>query len=93
MLHIAVRQCLAEVNRRELVYIGFCRDVLLEVGVICSAHNAHLKQYIAAEADVDKLAAIDFGKALPDSYMQQLAALLSSAGIDITKYTAALTGG
>ena len=46
---------------------------------------------IAAETGTDKLAAIDFGKALPDSYMQQLTALLSSAGIDITKYTAALT--
>lgn len=64
-----------------------------EWGVVCTTYYAYLKQYIAAETDVDKLAAIDFGKALPDSYMQQLAALLSSAGIDITKYTAALTGG
>ena len=50
-------------------------------------------QYIATETDVDKLAAIDYGKSLPDSYMQQLTALLSRAGIDITKYAAALTGG
>ena len=64
-----------------------------EWGVVCTTYYAYLKQYIAAETDVDKLASIDFGKALPDSYMQQLAALLSSAGIDITKYTAALTGG
>ena len=64
-----------------------------EWGVVCTTYYAYLKQYIAAETDVDKLAAIDFGKALPDSYMQHLAALLSSAGIDITKYTAALTGG
>lgn len=64
-----------------------------EWGVVCTTYYAYLKQYIAAETDVDKLAAIDFGKALPDSYMQQLAALLNSAGIDITKYTAALTGG
>ena len=64
-----------------------------EWGVVCTTYYAYLKQYIAAETDVDKLAAIDFGKALPDSYMQQLAALLSSAGIDITKYAAALTGG
>jgi len=62
-----------------------------EWGVVCTTYYAYLKQYIAAETDVDKLAAIDFGKALPDSYMQQLTALLSSAGIDITKYTAALT--
>ena len=62
-----------------------------EWGVVCTTYYAYLKQYIAAETDVDKLAAIDFGKALPDSYMQQLAALLNSAGIDITKYTAALT--
>ena len=64
-----------------------------EWGVVCTTYYAYLKQYIATETDVDKLAAIDFGKALPDSYMQQLAALLSSAGIDITKYAAALTGG
>ena len=64
-----------------------------EWGVVCTTYYAYLKQYIAAETDVDKLASIDFGKALPDSYMQQLAALLNSAGIDITKYTAALTGG
>ena len=64
-----------------------------EWGVVCTTYYAYLKQYIAAETDVDKLAAIDFGKALPDSYIQQLAALLSSAGIDITKYAAALTGG
>lgn len=63
-----------------------------EWGVVCTTYYAYLKQYIAAETDVDKLAAIDFGKALPDSYMQQLTALLSSAGIDITKYAAALTG-
>ena len=63
-----------------------------EWGVVCTTYYAYLKQYIAAETDVDKLAAIDFGKALPDSYMQQLAALLNSAGIDITKYKAALTG-
>ena len=62
-----------------------------EWGVVCTTYYAYLKQYIAAETDTDKLAAIDFGKALPDSYMQQLAALLNSAGIDITKYTAALT--
>lgn len=64
-----------------------------EWGVVCTTYYAYLKQYIAVETDVDKLAAVTFGKALPDSYMQQLAALLSSAGIDITKYTAALTGG
>ena len=64
-----------------------------EWGVVCTTYYAYLKQYIAAETDVDKLAAIDFGKVLPDSCMQQLAALLSSAGIDITKYTTALTGG
>lgn len=64
-----------------------------EWGVVCTTYYAYLKQYIAAETDVDKLAAIDFGKALPDSYMQQLAALLKSAGIDITKYVAVLTGG
>ena len=46
-----------------------------------------LTGYQSGETDVDKLAVIDFGKALPDSYMQQLAALLSSAGIDITKYS------
>ena len=63
-----------------------------EWGVVCTTYYAYLKQYIAAETDVDKLAAVTFGMALPDSYMQQLAALLSSAGIDITKYTAALTG-
>ncbi len=63
-----------------------------EWGVVCTTYYAYLKQYIAAETDTDKLAVIDFGKALPDSYMQQLAALLSSAGIDITKYTAALIG-
>ena len=57
-----------------------------EWGVVCTTYYAYLKQYIAAETDVDKLVAIDFGKTLPDSYMQQLAALLSSAGIDITKY-------
>ena len=64
-----------------------------EWGVVCTTYYAYLKQYIAAETDVDKLAAIDYGKALPDNYMQQLAALLNSAGIDITKYAAALTGG
>ena len=64
-----------------------------EWGVVCTAYYAYLKQYIATETDVDKLAAVTFGMALPDSYMQQLAALLSSAGIDITKYAAALTGG
>ena len=58
-----------------------------EWGVVCTTYYAYLKQYIAAETDVDKLTAIDFGKALPDSYMQQLASLLSSAGIDITKYS------
>ena len=57
-----------------------------EWGVVCTTYYAYLKQYIAAETDVNKLAAIDFGKALPDSYMQQLTALLNSAGIDITKY-------
>ena len=57
-----------------------------EWGVVCTTYYAYLKQYIAVETDVDKLAAIDFGKALPDSNMQQLTALLSSAGIDITKY-------
>ena len=62
-----------------------------EWGVVCTTYYAYLKQYIAAETDVDKLAAIDFGKVLPDSYMQQLAALLNSAGIDITKYTTALS--
>ena len=64
-----------------------------EWGVVCTTYYAYLKQYIAAETDVDKLAAIDYGKVLPDSYMQQLAALLNSVGIDITKYAAALTGG
>ena len=64
-----------------------------EWGVVCTTYYAYLKQYIAAETDTDKLTAIDFGKAIPDSYMQQLSALLSAAGIDITKYTAALTGG
>ena len=64
-----------------------------EWGVVCTTYYAYLKQYIAVEIDTNKLAVIDFGKALPGSYMQQLTALLSSAGIDITKYTAALTGG
>ena len=64
-----------------------------EWGVVCTTYYAYLKQYIAVETDVDKLAVIDFGKALPDSYMQQFSALLNSVGIDITKYTAALTGG
>ena len=63
-----------------------------EWGVVCTTYYAYLKQYIAVETDVDKLAAIDYGKALPDSYIQQLAALLSSAGIDITKYAVALIG-
>ena len=57
-----------------------------EWGVVCTTYYAYLKQYIAAETDVNKLASIDFGKALPDSYMQQLTTLLNSAGIDITKY-------
>jgi hypothetical protein len=62
-----------------------------EWGVVNTSYYAALQSHIAAETDADKLKAIDYGKALPDSYMQQLAALLSSAGIDITKYTAALT--
>ena len=62
-----------------------------EWGVVCTTYYAYLKQYIAAETDVSKLAAIDFGKALPDSYMQQLTALLNSAGIDISKYAAMFT--
>ena len=60
-------------------------------GVICTTCYVYLKQYIAAETDVDKLAAIDFGKALPDSYMQKLTSLLSSAGIDITKYASLIS--
>lgn len=62
-----------------------------EWGVVNTSYYATLQSYIAAETDADKLKAIDYGKALPDSNMQQLTALLSSAGIDITKYTAALT--
>ena len=78
---------------KDAVTITAISAAAYEWGVVCTTYYAYLKQYIAAETDVDKLAAIDFGKALPDSYMQQLAALLNSAGIDITKYTAALTGG
>jgi len=62
-----------------------------EWGVVNTSYYAALQGYIAAETDADKLAAIDYGKALPDSYMQQLTSLLSSAGIDITKYTALFT--
>lgn len=62
-----------------------------EWGVVNTSYYTTLQSYIAAETDADKLKAIDYGKALPDSNMQQLTALLSSAGIDITKYTAALT--
>lgn len=62
-----------------------------EWGVVNTSYYAALQGYIAAETDVDKLKAIDYGKALPGSNMQQLTALLTSAGIDITKYTAALT--
>ena len=62
-----------------------------EWGVVCTTYYAYLKQYIAAETDVSKLAAIDFGKALPDSYMQKLTSLLSSAGIDITKYASLIS--
>lgn len=58
-----------------------------EWGVVCTTYYAYLKQYITAETDTNKLATINFGKVLPDSYMQQLTALLSSAGIDIKKYS------
>lgn len=61
-----------------------------EWGVVCTTYYAYLKQYIAAETDTDKLDTVRFGMALPDSYMQQLTALLSSAGIDLSKYAAAL---
>ena len=62
-----------------------------EWGVVNTSYNAALQGYIAAETDASKLTAIDYGKALPDSYMQQLTALLKSAGIDITKYSGMFT--
>lgn len=62
-----------------------------EWGVVCTTYYAYLKSYIAAETDRDKLAAIHFGSSLPDAYMAALTKLLASAGIDITKYAAALS--
>lgn len=64
-----------------------------EWGVVCTTYYAYLKQYITVETDTDKLDAVTFGMVLPDAYMQQFSALLSSVGIDITKYASALTGG
>lgn len=58
-----------------------------EWGVVNTSYYAALQGYIATETDADKLAAIDYGKALPDSDMQQLTTLLKSAGIDIKKYS------
>ena len=62
-------------------------------GYVCRNYYALLHTWIARETDKMVLAGIDFGSKLPDDLMQQLAATLSGAGIDVTKYTAALTGG
>jgi hypothetical protein len=60
-------------------------------GFVCRSYYGLLYTWVQRETDTDKLAAIHFGSALPDSYMQQLTALLNSAGLDITKYSAALS--
>jgi hypothetical protein len=62
-----------------------------EWGVVCTTYYSYLKAYIGAETDTDKLAAVHFGSSLPDAYMTALTKLLASAGIDITKYSAALS--
>ena len=60
-------------------------------GYVCRNYYALLKVWIARETDRTVLAGIDFGKALPDDLMTELGKELSGKGLDITKYTAALT--
>ena len=99
---LAIAQSKVDKGATAVIYGGVLTDAATitalsqaayECVVVHTTYDDQLKKYIAVETDTDKLLTIDYGKVLPDSNMQQLAALLSSAGIDITKYTAALTGG
>ena len=52
----------------------------------------HLNVWVRRCETVAEVQAIKYGSKLPDDLMTQLADLCKSVGIDITKYTAALTG-
>jgi hypothetical protein len=73
----------------ELAAVG---KAAYDCGYVCRSYYALLHTWIARETDRDKLSGIDFGKKLPDDLMTELGKELSGAGIDITKYTAALGG-
>lgn len=62
-----------------------------EWGVVNRTYYGLLYAWIQREADKGKLGGIQYGSKLPDDLMQALSKTLSGAGIDITKYTAALT--
>jgi hypothetical protein len=63
-----------------------------EWGVVNTSYYAKLQKWIARETDTTILNAIDYGSALPDDLMSELATLLAGAGIDLAKYSTMLGG-
>lgn len=68
-------------------------DAAYKWGVVNTSYYAKLKAWIARETDTAVLNAIDYGTQLPTDLMQELTDLLTSAGIDVTKYMGLFTGG
>jgi len=60
-------------------------------GYVCRSYYGLLYTWVQRETDTDKLAAIHFGSVLPDDLMQTLTSTLAGAGIDLSKYAAALS--
>jgi hypothetical protein len=62
------------------------------VGRVNTSYYAKLQKWIARETDTTILNAIDYGSALPNDLMTELATLLAGAGIDLAKYSTMLGG-
>ena len=62
-------------------------------GKICIYYKGYLSAWVDAETNTAVLDTIDYGTTLPSAYATSLMTKLSEEGIDITKYTTALTGG
>lgn len=62
-----------------------------EWGIVNTTYYGKLQKWIARETDTEALASIDYGSQLPTDLMQELTDLLTSAGIDIKKYSGLFT--
>lgn len=77
-------EALADYTAAQITAVG---KAAYEWGIVCRTYYGLLYQWVARETDRDKLAGIQYGVKLPDDLMQALAATLSGAGIDVSKYS------